>query len=306
VSLQLALVSHRATDDHEDLERIAGIVERDAPDLRVCVLRDKRSWFSLARAAWRPTLVFSAKELRKLRPLRGAVLQGSRQSKIEEMEALERAGIPVPPWRTVTREAAPPDVAAFGRYVVMKPDRGGCGADVRIVRSARVRFLDFTTRRAARAQRWIAQRYVHTGPWPTAQRVLTLCGTPLYAIRTRADVSRAPIRDAADFESGGKSIVASHVGCSIEFCYDADILALAERAARVFPEVPTLGVDILRDADSGALHVVEVNSRGGSWGFSSRRVRAMQQVLGRPFESQFDAFARATRVLIEETRRRAR
>ncbi|HEX5066375.1 MAG TPA: ATP-grasp domain-containing protein [Myxococcota bacterium] len=306
MSLQLVLVSHRAVSDHPDLERIARSIERDAPDLRVRVLRDKRSWLSLARAAWRPTLVFSAKALRKLRPLRGSVLQGSQQSKIEEMEELERAGIPVPRWRPVIREAAPPDVGEFGPYVVMKPDRGGCGADVRIVRSAKVRFLDASTRRAARAERWIAQQYVHTGPWPTAQRVLTLCGTPLYAIRTRADRSRAPIRNAGDFGGGGKNIVASAIGCSIEFCDDADVLEMAERAARVFPEIPALGVDILRDVESGALHVIEVNSRGGSWGFSSRKVAAMQQVLGRPFESQFDAFARAARVLTEQTRRLAR
>ena len=300
------LVSHRAVNDHPDLERIARSIERDAPDLRVSVLRDKPHWLRRARMALRPTLVYSATALRRLRPLRGAVIQGSRQSKIEEMEQLERAGISVPRWRPVTRAAPPPDVTDFGPYVVMKPDRGGCGADVRIVRSEKVRFLDPSTRRATRAQRWIAQQYVHTGSWPTAQRVLTLCGTPLYAIRTRADRSRAPIRHAADFASGGRSIVASHVGCSIEFCHDADILALAERAARVFPDIPLLGVDILRDADSGQLHVVEVNSRGGCWGFSSRKATAMQQILGRPFESQFDAFARAARVLIEETRRRAR
>lgn len=181
------LVSHRAVNDHADLERIARSIERDASDLRVSVLRDKPHWLRRARIAWQPTLVYSAKALRRLRPLRGAVLQGSRQSKIEEMEQLERAGIPVPRWRPVTRAAPPPDVTDFGPYVVMKPDRGGCGADVRIVRSEKVRFLDPSTRRATRAQRWIAQQYVHTGSWPIAQRVLTLCGTPLYAIRTRAD-----------------------------------------------------------------------------------------------------------------------
>jgi hypothetical protein len=303
---RLVLVSHRGSKDHADLERIGRRIECDASDVQVSVVQDKPHWLLRARMAWRPTLVYSAKALRRLRPLRGAVLEGSRQSKVEEMEQLEVAGIPVPRWRLVTRDAPPPDVAEFGPYVVMKPDRGGCGADVRIMRSEKVRFLDFSTRRATRAKHWIAQEYIHTGSWPTAQRVLTLCGTPLYAIRTRADGSRAPIRHAADFGGGGRSIVASHIGCRIEFCDDADVLALAERAARAFPDIPLLGVDILRDADSGRLHVVEVNSRGGCWGFSSRKATAMQQILGRPFESQFDAFARAARVLIEETRRRAR
>ena len=302
---RLVLVSHRSSCDHSDLEAIARSIERTAPDLRVSVVRDEPHWLLRVRLAWHPTLVYSAKALRRLRPLRGAVLQGARHSKIEEMEVLERAGIPVPPWRAVTREAPPPDVTDFGPYVVMKPDRGGCGADVRIMRSEKVRFLDASTRRASRAQRWIAQRYVHTGSWPTAHRVLTLCGTPLYAIRTQSDRSRAPIRHATDFASGGRSIVASHVGCSIEFCSDADILALAEKAAGAFPDTPLLGVDILRDADGGQLQVIEVNSRGGCWGFSSRKGAAMQERLGARFETQFDAFSRAARVLAEETRRRA-
>jgi hypothetical protein len=168
-----------------------------------------------------------------------------------------------------------------------------------------VRFLDPLTRMAAGTERWIAQQYVHTGPWPTAQRVLVLCGTPLYAIRTRADHARAPIRHAADFNEGGRNIVASAVGCSIEFCHDADILELAQRAAGAFPQIPLLGVDVLRDAASGALCVIEVNSSGRCWGFSSKRGRAMQERLGRRYESQFDGLARAARVLVEQTRRLA-
>jgi hypothetical protein len=303
---RLLLVSHREVNDRADLVRIGQHIERDAPDLRVEVVRDRPHRWLCARLAMRPTLVYSAMPLKRLRPLRGALLQGVLQTKIAEMQALERAGIPVPRWRPVTREAPPPDVSEFGPYVVMKPDLGGRGADVRIVRSNKVRFLDPMTRAAAGTQRWIAQHYVHTGPWPTSQRVLTLCGAPLFAIRQRADTSRPPIRHAADFGGGGRSIVASHVGCSIEFCHDADILALAERAARAFPQIPLLGIDILRDADSGELYVIEVNSSGRCWGFSSKRGAAMQERLGRRYESQFDAFARAARVLAEETRRRAR
>jgi hypothetical protein len=300
------LVSHRSLNDHGDLERIAASIRRDAPDVRVHVVRDKRHSLLRARLAFRPTLVYSASALRHLRPLRGALLQGSLQSKVEEMQALERAGVPVPRWKLVTRDAPPPDVSDFGSYVVMKPDHGARGADVRIVRNDRVRFLDPLTRYAANTSRWIVQQYVHTGRWPVAQRVLTLCGTPLYAFRTTADSAKAPIRHAQDFADGGRSIVASHVGCSIEFCHDQDILALAQRASRVFPHIPLLGVDVLREADTGKLYVIEVNSSGRCWGFSSERGRGMQQRLGRRYESQFDGLARAARVLAEETRRRAK
>lgn len=299
-------MSHRSLGDHGDLERIAASIRRDAPDLRVHVVRDKRHPLLRARFALRPTLVYSASALHHLRPLRGAVLQGSLQSKVEEMETLERAGIPVPRWKLVTRDAPLPDVSDFGPYVVMKPDRGARGADVRIVRSERVRFLDPITRYAAGTSRWIVQQYVHTGQWPVAQRVLTLCGTPLYAFRATADSAKPPIRHAQDFGSGGRSIVASHVGCGIELCYDEDILALAQRAGSAFPHIPLLGVDVLREAGTGKLFVIEVNSSGRCWGFSSRRGHEMQERLGRRYESQFDGLARAARILVAETRRRAK
>lgn len=298
------LVSHRSLNDRADLERIAAGIRRDAPDLRVDVLRDRPHPLRRARLALRPTLIYSSSPLRHFRPLRGAVLQGSHQSKVDELETLDRAGLPVPRWKLVTREATP-DVSDFGQYVVMKPERGARGADVRIVRSQRVRFLDPITRFAADTERWIVQEYVYTGPWPVSHRVLTLCGTPLYAFRATADRSRAPIRHGQDFADGGRNIVASHVGCTLEFCYDADVLGLAEQVAKAFEGIPLLGVDILRDATNGALWVMEVNASGRVWGFSSERGRAMQQQLGRRYESQFDGLARAARVLIEETRRRA-
>ena len=244
--------------------------------------------------------------MRRFRPLRGAVLQGSAQSKVEELEALERAGVPVPRWKALTRDATP-DVSELGPYVVMKPDGAGRGADVRIVRSDRVRWLEPTTKLAADTRRWIVQEFIYTGAWPVSHRVLSLCGTALYAFRAEGDRGKAPLRSATDFASGGgRSIVASHIGCSFRFCDDPDVLELAERAHRAFEDIPLLGIDILRDAVSGKLYVVEVNSSGNVWTFSSERGLAVQERLGRPYESQFDAMARAARVLAEQTRRRAR
>jgi len=298
---RLVLVSHRAVNDHADLERIARSIERDASDLRVSVLRDKPHWLRRARIAWQPTLVYSAKALRRLRPLRGAVLQGSRQSDRGDGAARARG-------HSGAALAAGHPRGATARCHRLWSLRGDEAGPRRVRR-----------RRAHRAQRKGALPRSFHAPGDsraTLDRAAVRPYGQLADCAARADLvrhtalrhshaggrSRAPIRHAADFGSGGRSIVASHVGCSIEFCHNADILALAERAARVFPDIPLLGVDILRDADSGQLHVVEVNSRGGCWGFSSRKATAMQQILGRPFESQFDAFARAPRVLIEETR----
>ncbi len=304
---RLVLVAHRSLNDHADFERIAAQIRREAPDVHPSVVTDSDHNLLRVRLALtrRPTLVYSSAPLRRFRPLLAAVLQGSEQSKVDELRALERAGVPVPRWKLVSRDETP-DVSGFGPYVVMKPDGAGRGADVRIVRRERVGWLEPRTQMAATTQRWIAQEFVYTGAWPVSHRVLSLCGTPLYAYRAEADRSKQPIRHAEDFGSGGRNIVASHIGCSFALCDDPDLLELASRAHRAFDGIPLLGVDILRDAITRKLSVLEVNSSGKVWGFSSERGRAMQERLGARYETQFDGLSRAARVLADETRRRAR
>jgi hypothetical protein len=304
---RLVLITHRSLNDHGDFLRIAEQIRRDAPDIEPLVLRDDHRLLLRARLALsrRPTLTYSSTPIRRFHPPRGAVLQGSPMTKVDELRALERAGVAVPRWKPLTRDAIP-DVSDFGPYVVMKPDGAGRGADVRIVRNDKVRWLEPITKVAAGTRRWIVQEFVYTGPWPVSHRVLTLCGTPLCAFRAEGDNARAPLRHAGDFSDGvGRNIVASHMGCSFRFCHDADVLELASRAHRAFPDVPLLGVDILRDANGGQLYVVEVNASGRVWGFSSERGEQLQQRLGGRLEAEFDSMARAARVLIEETRRRA-
>ena len=87
--------------------------------------------------------------------------------------------------------------------------------------------------------------------------------------------------------------------------FDADVIALAERAHAAFPDQPLLGTDIVRDADSGALYVIECNPRGDAWLISSVMGRMIEQANGLDFAAQFGALEIAARTLAEETRRRA-
>ena len=47
-----------------------------------------------------------------------------------------------------------------------------------------------------------------------------------------------------------------------------EIIRFGERAARAFPDLPMLGVDILKEAGTGRLFVTEVNALGHNWNFS--------------------------------------
>jgi hypothetical protein len=92
-----------------------------------------------------------------------------------------------------------------------------------------------------------------------------------------------------------------------EFTWDDDILALARRAYPALPEIPLQGVDIIREAKSGKLFVLEANPGGNTWIFSKGNMtERLKTAFGvERLADQFDAFTTAGKVLIERTRAEA-
>src|SRR5690606_33471416 len=124
-------------------------------------------------------------------------------------------------------------------------------------KTGRVQYIDpsdFPPNHPGRRAPMIAQKFVYTGQWPSAYRVLTYLGRPLAAIRYNGRSDLPPLNGRDDFkQAGGSSIVASAMGCTISCVDDPAVLDLAVRAHAVFPTIPSLGVDILRDSE-GRLH----------------------------------------------------
>jgi hypothetical protein len=85
-------------------------------------------------------------------------------------------------------------------------------------------------------------------------------------------------------------------------CNDTDIIALGERAHQAFPECPLLGVDVIRERQSGHLLVLEVNPHGAVWHFSSPLAKTFLPDHVRERYAQFKALDRAADLLIEKTR----
>jgi hypothetical protein len=305
----LVLVTNHRVNRRSDFERIAAHVREGAPDVAPFVLKDARARTLLPLLALRPTLVVSPIRLKRFRPWRGCVRQGRALGKPAEYRALERRGLPVPRWTTLATGQTP-DLDGFGDYVVVKPEQGGRGAEVKIKRKGRVRWRPIETRYPVPSQRWIVQDFIYTGPWPVSYRVTTLFGETLFAWRSEADHGRRPLRGPTAFrggaDGGGMSIVSSGRGCRISLADDPEILRLAQRAHAAFPELPVLGVDILREEPTGKLYVLEVNSIGRTWHLSSPTGREIQASFGLDFEAQFDGLRKAARVLVEQTRRQAR
>jgi len=258
VTKHLVLHSYRSSD--LEFDRLARLVEEYAPDVKAFVVRDRRIPFRVLRFARRPTLLFSPTPLKRLRLLRGTVCQGKRLSKAEELATLDAAGVPVPPWflldsdRDVGTEAR-----ALGKFVVLKPNVGNRGEQVRITRAGRVRWKpEYAERDGV-----IVQQFVYTGRWPVNYRVTTLFGEVLFCARAEVTQTRAPLDNREDWH-GRKSIVASAQNSTWTLVEDEEMMNIARDAARAFPDIPLLGVDLVRDIETGKCRLLKgVNTMPG-------------------------------------------
>jgi hypothetical protein len=154
----------------------------------------------------------------------------------------------------------------------------------------------------------LVQRFIDTGPFVCHYRVLTLFGVPLLAFKTTAETSR-PSLDGSGDELAKVGVKARRRDGPItrEFTSDAEILNLARRTYSAIPEAALQGVDIIREAKSGKLYVLEANPGGNTWIFSKGDMTArLKAALGvERLTDQFDAFRTAAKVLIERTRAEA-
>jgi len=298
-NLVLVLGEHA---ERESIERLARLVEEFDPSIETALVVDEPRWRMDLPA--RPTLVFSPALVRNQPQIPGRICCGYPLSKSEEYAALTKIGIPVPRWIAL-REGETPDLEGFGDYVVRKPDYGAKGAEVRIVRRDRVRWKRVVTSAAGSSPTLLVQQFVYTGLWPVSYRINTLFGRVLYAMRITGNCDRPALRGPADFDARGSgnsvSIVANARDSQAELCDDAEIIQLGERATQAFPDLPMLGVDILKEAGTGRLFVTEVNALGYNWNFT----REFREDFRLDVESQFDGVRKAAYLLAEQTQKLA-
>jgi glutathione synthase/RimK-type ligase-like ATP-grasp enzyme len=213
---------------------------------------------------------------------------------------LEKVNIPVPPWVLLTEEETP-DLSMFDDYVVSKPNYGGMGAKVVIMRKNRVRWKPVITNAAGFSPSMIVQQFIYTGPRPVSYRVNTIFGKVLYCCKLEASADRPALAGSQDFRSaGGISIVSNVRHSRVEFIYDEEIIGLAELAHAAFPEIPLLGFDILREVPTGKLYVVEANAIGYVWNWNLQNGGHRL-----PVEEQFDGIRKAAYILAEKTQQLA-
>lgn len=294
-----------------DLHALEERIQRQAPDIDVVVTTRRRAdQWPLLLQPLRPTLSVVFGSLGRRKYLAGRILHCPRLPKHVELAKLEAAGIPVPRWERI-RPDTRLDPDEWGPYVVVKPTRSACGVDVRIRRTRRVRYEPPAAAPSGSPRRdggHIAQRFVYTGRWPVSYRVCTFLGRAQYCWRAEQSHDMRPLTDRWAFgrDGGGIQIIAPAKTSTYSLVVDEEMIALAERAHRLaFPDYPYLGFDLLRDADTGEVSVIEANTGGEVWHLSSGLGIGLMQKHGFDLYHQLGALDRAAEALIEVTRRSA-
>lgn len=322
----LVMVANRSLNHEPDFQKIAQFMREIDPKVKPVIIGNRaRGIAKLLPLMASPTFGFSPVPLPKFRLMRGNLLMGQNLTKSQEYERLDAGGFPVPKWKLIDDEETP-DLSDFSPYVVTKPDAGMRGAMVKIKRKSRIKpktgkdaekpIVSDThsgegKHGAPRIQRakTIAQEFVYTGLWPISYRVTTLFGQVIHSFRIEADHERnqLPGPDAFGKLPGdqGVSIVASGNGCQMTLNYEEDVIRLGEAAHAAFPDIPLLGIDIVREVPSGQLYILEVNASGYVWHFSSPMGLRIQSDYNINLESQFDGLRKAAHILAEKAQEQA-
>lgn len=305
----LVLVHWPERQSIEDFEEIARRIADRAPEIGVLIAESKEHDPEImAKAALQPTVVVSMMPIRRFRVEHGTIFEGNDLPKSEQYARYRAAGIPVPDWEVIGPDTKL-DAKTWGDYVIVKPDLARKAAGIVIKKTGRVRYAApeaYAEDHPGRASPMIAQKFVYTGRWANHYRITTLFGRTLFAIRCEADNGFRPLETRDGFKgaagAGGAPVVSNKKSSHYTLSYDADIIALGEKAHSVFPEIPLLGHDIVRDADTGELFVLESNPRGDVWLLSSGTGRSLQATNGFDLYSQFDALEIATQALVDKVR----
>jgi hypothetical protein len=300
---------HEHAKTRADLTEIANLVMRIDPSIRAFVIPHHKSHqLRLVPAWWQPTLSLCFVFIDKRKLLPGRLLTGTFLQKHEQYVQLTAAGIPLPSWTIISPETRL-DPADWGPYVVEKPSAGRRAAHVRIRRTTRVHYVPPDALPAdhyGRQGPMLAQRFIYTGEWPSSYRVVTLFGEVLLCYRQTSHSHGYPLTGRWNFrKTGGINIASNTKDMTVELTCDDAVIELAERAHReAFRNVPVLAFDIIRDAETGLLYVLECHPNG-TWMFSADVGLAIEAHNNIDFKRQFDAISKAAKILARETPLRA-
>ena len=318
------IIIHRGSEYVRDFAEIAEKISAVDPAISVFSIGPKTARVMPDDAWSRPTFTVALLSNFKADIRRGPILKNRQIHKPGQYRAFVEAGLPTPP----TVHFVPGiklDPILFGEYVVIKPinpNLGSYGRGIQLFRRIRLETMrrsDFPRDHLIHRDRdgYLVQRFIDTGPLLPLYRVTTLFGVPLFCWLEKEKVPLPP-SGSADADIEARRIVSNTGDFRDRYPFaEQDILDLSVRVGKALPDIPLLGMDIIREEKSGKPYVLECNPGGNTWHFSSKLTTGVRrrmggvtvvgekkaEVLGRQMLiDQFGAWDRAAEVLVEKTR----
>ncbi|MGE0005205.1 MAG: hypothetical protein AB7S92_06405 [Parvibaculaceae bacterium] len=316
------ILIHRGPEYEKDFKEIARKVTAIDRDITVYALASS-SMAQLPSLAWMwPTLVVALTPEFRLQVRRGTVLKNTQVEKLAQNEIFRKAGIPAPPMLPF-RFGMTLDPLLFGEFVLIKPmdlDLTSRGLGIQLFRRHRLERMeprDFPPDHPIHEARegYLVQKFIDTGRHPGYYRIQTFFGRIIYSWHSSLKTPRCDLT-APDSEIERTVIATQGRPKHRQLVKDADIRRLAERVHGQFPDHPILGCDLIRDAATRELHVLECNPGGNTWHFSSKGgenlrlefgnapangIRRAHQLARRMLMEQYGAFDIVAKALAEKT-----
>ena len=211
-----------------------------------------------------PTLIFSPAPLNLPPEFRGTRIIGKQRSKQEEYAILEQANIPYPKSYFI-HDVDQLDELDLGDTFVIKPNFGKQGRDVMLVERKSAKSVIRKT--------WpdgdldiIAQRYIRTGDKALSYRCFTVFSEVIYCLHmgTNTYISEDNLN-----KDGFLKVASNHGERFMVLDDSEEVISFAEKIGREVTAHQVLGLDIIKEASTGDLYCVELNSTGWTWHLSS-------------------------------------
>lgn len=272
ISRNLLILHMPGSQDIADWLAIKEKIEQRAPDIEVRIAGGDPDENAVLQQ-WqitRPSVVFCPVHSHWYKPLGGSVYVGRNLSKLDQAARLSQNRIPFP-LTAKYRPGLSLATAEWGPYVVLKPSRGSHGRGIYLVRTEAIAHVGPELLPADDAEA-IVQRYVdHTDETGhlADYRVLTMFGRPLFVQRRRLVDPRPPLEEIARLDPGSIAMNQVSHKRTRQYVDAPEIFDFARRVAMAFRPIPCLGIDIIRERDTGRIFVLEVNPGGNVWQLSS-------------------------------------
>lgn len=224
-------------------------------------------------------------------------------SKAEQAEWFSSVGLPHPQTKMIEPDTTL-DETNWGPFTVMKPNRGSNGRGVRLVRTRHLKWQHPDTwpmNDERRGRKLLAQQFINTGPHSRGHRVFSVLGHPIYSMSSEA-VEKLELPDPAGTDMIDLNVAIQTNDRAIRLSYDEEVLSLARSIHQKFSHLPTLGMDIIREQETGRLFILEMHPGGATWHLSSAFGLKQQRDHGLDYYGQFNALGTIAKALIDTTR----